>query len=154
MTRDFFMNWRIRKNNTGPLKPALSIIDQECSFDGQITFTGTLVVNGNLRGKLITSDTLIVGETGEVQANLQTGTVISAGRITGSINARERIEFQATAHISGDLFTPVLVVERGAFFDGNCKTTKKETQILQMKVQEEKLPPKEPPSRFNRRLYG
>ncbi len=128
--------WRKRKNGSAPVQAATSMIDHGCEFEGNLTFVGTLVVNGKFRGELRSSDTLIVGETGELQADAHIGTVISAGQVSGSIVAIERVELRRTARIFGKISTAVLVVEEGANFDGQCRMNRKEPQVLQMNREE------------------
>jgi cytoskeletal protein CcmA (bactofilin family) len=88
-------------------------------------------LNGKFRGELISSDTLLVGETGEVQAEVQVGVAIVSGQIRGNITARERVELRATARVFGDIATPVLILEEGVVFDGRCKMQGEEPQAAQ-----------------------
>ena len=128
--------WRWRKNNLHPDHEATSVIDQGCQFDGRLTFVGTLIVNGKLKGELISSSTLVVGETGEVEADVRAGTVILAGQLSGHITARERVELHKSARIYGDIVSPVLILEEGVIFDGHCSMKGKEVQVIQLKAEE------------------
>ncbi len=123
--------WHWRRNSSAPDRAATSVIDQGCELEGHLTFAGTLIVNGKFRGELISSDTLIAGEAGELHADIHVGTAILAGQISGHITAQERVELRKTAHIFGDIVTPVLVLEEGVIFDGNCKMKGNELQLLQ-----------------------
>ncbi len=123
--------WHRRRNSSAPDRAATSVIDQGCGFEGRLTFVGVLIVNGKFQGELISSDTVIVGETGVVQADLRVGTVILAGQILGHITASERVELRQTARILGDIATPVLVLEEGVIFDGHCKMQGNGLKVLQ-----------------------
>ncbi len=79
----------------------------------------------------MSSDTLFVGETGHVKANVQVGIAIVSGEITGNITAKERVELHASARVVGDIVTPVLLLEEGAVFDGHCQMKNKDPQIEQ-----------------------
>jgi cytoskeletal protein CcmA (bactofilin family) len=107
------------------------VIDQGCELEGRLSFTGTLVLNGKFQGELLSSDTLFVGETGHVTANVQVGIAVVSGEITGNITARERVELRASARILGDIVTPVLLLEEGVVFDGHCQMKNKDLQIEQ-----------------------
>ncbi|MBI2987459.1 MAG: polymer-forming cytoskeletal protein [Deltaproteobacteria bacterium] len=123
--------WRWRGNSSAPDHASTSVIDQGCEVEGRLTFVGTLVLNGKFRGELFTSDTLLVGETGEVEAEVQVGAAIVSGHITGNIIARERVELRSSARIFGDIVTPVLVLEEGVVFDGHCKMKSEELRAVQ-----------------------
>lgn len=123
--------WRWRGNSSAPDQASTSVIDQGCELEGRLTFAGTLVLNGKFRGELFSSDTLLVGETGQAEAEIQVGVAIVSGRITGNIIARERVELRSSARIFGDIVTPVLVLEEGVVFDGRCKMKSEELQAVQ-----------------------
>ena len=113
--------WRWRKNSSERDQASTSVIDQGCELEGRFTCFGTVVVNGKFQGELFSSDTLLLGETGELKGEVQVGVAVVSGQITGSIIARERVELRPTARIFGDIITPVLVLEEGVVFDGHCK---------------------------------
>lgn len=125
--------WHRRRNSSAPDRAATSVIDQGCEFEGRLTIVGVLIVNGKFQGKLISSDKVIVGETGVVQADLCGGTVILAGQSSGHITASDRVELRQTARILCDIATPVLVLEEGAIFDGHCKMKRNELKVLETK---------------------
>ncbi|HEU4344099.1 MAG TPA: polymer-forming cytoskeletal protein [Candidatus Binatia bacterium] len=108
---------------------ATSIIDHGCEAEGRLMFTGTLAMNGKFRGEVLAADTLLLGEKGEVEAQVQVGVGIISGQVRGNITARERVELSRTARISGNIVTPVLVLAEGASFDGQCNTSPQEVSI-------------------------
>jgi cytoskeletal protein CcmA (bactofilin family) len=107
------------------------VIDHGCELDGRLTFVGTLVLNGNFKGELLSSDTLLVGETGELQGDVRVGVAVVSGLIKGNIIARERVELHGPARVVGDITTPVLVLEEGVVFDGNCKMKGEELRVVE-----------------------
>jgi cytoskeletal protein CcmA (bactofilin family) len=123
--------WRWRRNGSTPDHAATSVIDQGCEIEGRLNFVGTLVVNGKFQGELFSPDTLLVGETAELRAEVQVGIAIVSGMVTGNISARERVELRRNARIIGDIVTPVLVLEEGVVFDGRCKMKGEELQAAQ-----------------------
>lgn len=123
--------WRWRGNSSAPEQASTSVIDQGCELEGRLTFAGTLVLNGKFRGELFSSDTLLVGETGQAEAEVQVGVAIVSGQVTGNIIARERVELRGSARIFGDIVTPVLVLEEGVVFDGRCKMKTEEIRAMQ-----------------------
>lgn len=115
--------WKKKSNSNHGVT---SVIDYGCEAQGKLNFVGTVAMNGKFRGELFAADTLLLGEKGEVEAEVQVAVGIISGLIRGNIRGRERIELSRTARIFGNIATPVLVLEEGAVFDGQCKTSREE----------------------------
>ena len=113
--------WRKSSNSN---HAATSVIDHGCDAQGRLSFVGTVAMNGKFRGELFAADTLFLGLEGEVEAEVQVKVGIIAGQVKGNITARERIELSPSARIFGNIVTPILVLEEGAVFDGQCKTSR------------------------------
>ena len=123
--------WRWGRNSSVSQENSTSVIDQGCEVEGRLRFVGTLVLNGKIRGELFSPDSLLVGETGQVEGEMQVGVVVVSGQITGNIVARERVELRGKARIFGDIVTPVLVLEEGVVFDGRCGMKSEEVRTAQ-----------------------
>ena len=68
----------------------------------------------------VSDNTLIVGETGSVEADIDCGVVSIRGSVSGNVTGRQRIELLAGGRVQGSLISPRLVIEEGAFFQGEC----------------------------------
>jgi len=88
-------------------------------------------------GEVNTDDTLIVGENGVLEANINAGTVICRGKIKGTIKASKRIEIHNNSEVVGNISSPALLVENGAIFDGTCDMTGNESKIIKLVQNEE-----------------
>jgi cytoskeletal protein CcmA (bactofilin family) len=115
-----------------PLRPARSrdltaFIDEGTEIEGTYHFSGTVMLNGRLAGEIVSNDTLIVGEKGVVHANIRTGVLLVSGEVVGNVLASERVELRGKARLFGDLETPVIVVEEGVVFEGQCRMTRGRT---------------------------
>ena len=97
---------------------AKTILGTNAVFKGELTFKDTLCIDGEFEGKLTTSDKLIVAEQGTVLANIEAGTVICRGKITGNIRASKKVEIYSTGKVLGDVYTPALMIELGAVIHG------------------------------------
>jgi cytoskeletal protein CcmA (bactofilin family) len=102
-----------------------SILGAGSQFEGKVTTQGTLRVEGELIGEAECRDTLEVGKTGIVRANLNVKEAVIAGKVFGNIRASSRIELQSGSHLEGDIVTKRLVIDEGVFFEGNCKMGEK-----------------------------
>jgi cytoskeletal protein CcmA (bactofilin family) len=95
-------------------------MDVGTEFEGELRFRDTFRVDGRIKGKIVSDNTLIVGETGNVEAEVDCGVVSIRGSVSGRIHGRQRIELLAGARVHGTLVSPKLVIEEGALFEGNC----------------------------------
>lgn len=95
-------------------------MDVGTEFVGELRFRDTFRIDGRLRGKIVSENTLIVGETGQVEAEVDCGVVSIRGSVSGKIHGRQRIELLAGCKVHGTLVAPKVVIEEGAFFEGNC----------------------------------
>ncbi len=100
-----------------------AFIDPGSPFEGKLSFKDTVRIDGSFQGEISSENTLIVGEWGEVQASIQSSSVVISGTVIGDINARRQVVLHKTAKLSGDVTTPSLVVEEGAVFNGQIKMT-------------------------------
>ncbi len=94
------------------------VIESGVRFEGILTYSGTLHINGTLIGKIVTSDVLVVGETGRVRGEIEAGVVIIYGEVEANINATYRVEMHKPAVFRGEMATPSLQVEDGVLFEG------------------------------------
>lgn len=94
-------------------------LDAGSSIQGELHFEDTFRVEGKLSGKVVSRGDLVVGEGGEVDAEVQAGRVFVSGILKGRVEAA-RIELAPGCRVNAELVTPSLVVEDGAFVQGRC----------------------------------
>jgi len=80
---------------------------------GKIKNHGNMRVDGNFEGEIITKGSLLVGDHGVIQAKIKAGTVVSEGKITGDIVAKEKVRLLGEAIMDGSVITPQLLTEEG-----------------------------------------
>src|SRR4030095_12414477 len=95
------------------------MIGRGIEFNGDILFADRLQVDGKTQGKLRSdSGTLVIGESGQIQAQIDVGVCVVHGSVHGNLIARSKLEIRRTGRVQGDVVTPVLLVEEGAVFNG------------------------------------
>jgi cytoskeletal protein CcmA (bactofilin family) len=97
------------------------VLEESVEFDGTLAYNGCFHVNGSIKGKIITPDMLVVGESGRVQGEIQAGVVIIYGKVEATIEAKYRVEIRKPAVFRGEMSTPSLKVEEGVIFEGTNK---------------------------------
>jgi cytoskeletal protein CcmA (bactofilin family) len=95
-------------------------LEQGVKLEGRLESTGTFRIDCAVKGTLVSHETLILGDHAEVQGEIEGNYVIIVGRFDGTIKAKGKVEIQTKAIVSGEIFTPCLVMEPGAHFDGRC----------------------------------
>jgi cytoskeletal protein CcmA (bactofilin family) len=98
-----------------------TILGPEAAFDGKLTFQGAVRIDGKFSGEIVTEDVLVIGESGEVTANINVGSLILNGLVRGNVRAKKAVELHAPARLYGDIETPQLVIHSGVIFEGHCK---------------------------------
>jgi cytoskeletal protein CcmA (bactofilin family) len=102
-------------------KEVNAFLGAETSFEGKLNYTGAVRLDGRFKGEIRSDDTLIVGETGRVEGEIHTGIAIIQGEVTGNIFGKERVELHHPGRMIGNVTAPVVVMDEGALFEGNCK---------------------------------
>jgi cytoskeletal protein CcmA (bactofilin family) len=90
-------------------------------FEGKLTFTGTVRVEGKLKGQIFAKDVLIVGNNGYVEGEVEVDTIIIDGIVRGSIRAANKLIIAPTGRFYGNLETPTFIMEDGGVFEGSCR---------------------------------
>lgn len=99
-----------------------AVLGRGSSFEGKLTFEGTVRIEGRFAGEIHAADTLVVGKGADVRAEISAGTVIvSGGQVIGNIQAKNGIELEREGRIRGNIQTPSLKIEKGAVFEGGSK---------------------------------
>src|ERR1041384_4898028 len=99
---------------------------------GDIAFADRLQIDGKVTGKLTSeSGTLIVGESGQLDTQIDVGVCVVHGEVRGNLIARSKLEIRRTGRVYGDVVTPVLLVEEGAVFNGAIRMTQESAARLE-----------------------
>lgn len=98
-----------------------TFIGADASIDGTIEFKGTIRVDGQVKGKMVSSGgTVVVGEKAAIDAELHVNVAVVMGEVKGRIEAKERIEVYPPGRVLGDIQSPVIAIEPGGVFNGSC----------------------------------
>ena len=126
------------KKNDAEIK---AYMGEDTVFNGLLNYSGTVRIDGKFEGQVITEDTLIIGETGHLMAEISAGTIICMGYVEGNLMASQKIEIHSTSKVVGNIKSPALNIELGGVFDGTCDMTGKETKIIPLVKAEEMQAP-------------
>ena len=110
-----------------------TVIGTDTVIQGTVSSKGSLRVDGKIEGGITDADSVVIGETGDVQGDVNARSVVIGGKVIGNITATN-IEILSEAAIHGDIKTAALAISDGASFEGNCTMTKEKQQVIQMDV--------------------
>jgi cytoskeletal protein CcmA (bactofilin family) len=105
----------------------VSFLGEGVEFRGELSFESGLRVDGVVKGRLVSQGTLLVGPRGRVEAEIEVRRVSINGEFRGVIRASERIEIHREGRVYGDVYTPCLIIEAGALFEGKCNMSEGES---------------------------
>jgi len=100
-----------------------AFIDEGTEIEGKYSFSGVVMLNGKLSGEIAAAESLIVGDKGVIHASIRAASVVVSGEVVGNIMASDRIELRNASRVTGNLEAPVIVVDEGAIFEGQCRMT-------------------------------
>ena len=111
-------NWFDRKRQES--EAWTGFLDRGVKFEGKLEASGTFRIDSEIKGTILSEDTLILGTHAVVEGEIVGNRVIIGGRFDGTIRARGKVEIQPNAIVTGEVYSPCLVIDPGAIFDGQC----------------------------------
>ena len=98
-----------------------SLIGERTSFEGTLKCEGSIRVLGSVQGEIQSKGTIIVEERAHVTARLTGAQIAIAGEVDGQVYCEGRVEIRPTGRVTGEISAGALIVQEGAYFDGNSK---------------------------------
>ena len=92
---------------------ANTVIGSTIVIDGEITGDEDLTIRGTVKGKISLSASLIVENSGVVEADIETKHVEVSGNVIGNITANDNVELKAHGHMVGDIKAPCILIADG-----------------------------------------
>lgn len=96
-------------------------LDVGSHLRGDLLFEDTFRVDGRVTGRVESEGDLFVGERGVVDGEVAVRRLFVSGKVAAKVEATERIEVAPGGELRGEVITPCLVLEEGAFFEGVSK---------------------------------
>jgi cytoskeletal protein CcmA (bactofilin family) len=103
-----------------PVATAGAYLDAGTKISGKLYFEGGTKIDGQVDGEIVGKESLTIGESAVVTAQIKAASIVVAGKVSGDISATNRIEIRPSAKVIGNLNAPTLVVHEGAVFEGHC----------------------------------
>src|SRR5437660_9928083 len=107
--------------NTVPNSNNKNVLNTDVEIKRNIRFNGELTFEGKLDGEIASDGTLNLGDGSVINGNINAGTVVVRGKVTGNVSAKEKIELKAKTELFGDVRSSKLVIEEGVTFVGKTE---------------------------------
>lgn len=100
-----------------------TIINEGTRIDGKIVFDRNIRIHGSIRGNIqaLEGSMMTISNSGLVEGNIEADVLFIDGFVRGDIEARTRVTLSGTARVVGNIKTPKLLIEFGAYFEGNTE---------------------------------
>lgn len=105
---------------------AVNLLCEGTMIVGDVKTKNDIRVDGMIKGKIITSGRLVIGNTAKIEGDVECANIDVTGIVLGNITANGTVSLKAPARVVGNIIASVLAVEPGVFFNGNCQMIKKE----------------------------
>jgi cytoskeletal protein CcmA (bactofilin family) len=111
---------RISEPSLDSTRGNLVVLGKSVIVKGQIISSEDLTIDGEVEGSVeLHEHRLTVGSNGRVVANVKAREVVVLGTIQGNVETTGKLEIRKEAKLVGDIKTPRIMIEDGAYVKGN-----------------------------------
>jgi cytoskeletal protein CcmA (bactofilin family) len=126
-----------------------SLIGVGSRIEGNVSFTGGLRVDGEIRGNIRSvgdkPGTLVVSERARIEGEIHVDYVVINGEVVGPVHAKEAAELMPRARVAGDVVYKAIEVHTGAVVAGrlmHADTTRSTEKVVELKELKQLTPAK------------
>jgi adhesin HecA-like repeat protein len=84
-------------------RPDLSVVGPGTRIEGTVVATGSLRVDGEVKGTISAEKEVSLSAQGRVEANIQANSITLAGRVQGNLTARGDVSLPAESRLDGNI---------------------------------------------------
>jgi cytoskeletal protein CcmA (bactofilin family) len=122
-------DWETTQTKEDAKHPTDAAVDRPVSrvglslyLRGELSSNEDLYLDGMVEGRVQLNDRkLTIATTAKVAADIFAGEVVVCGTVKGDVHAKKRIEIKKEGSVTGDLTTPEILIEDGAYFKGTIE---------------------------------
>jgi cytoskeletal protein CcmA (bactofilin family) len=106
------------RRGSGDAASDVTVVGPGAKLDGTVVSTGSLRIEGEVRGKVSAEGDVILTQQSHVEADIHASNVMVAGAFIGNIVSKGRTELAAGGRVDGNITSASLVIAEGAVFSG------------------------------------
>jgi len=95
-----------------------TLIGKDAVIEGKLAIKQSIRIDGRIKGEVEATDTVTVGNSGEVEGDIKAKNVVVGGKVHGSLLSTGKVTLESSAELRGDLTASRLIIEEGARFNG------------------------------------
>lgn len=119
-----------------------TVLSASAILEGTLKSSGNIRLDGTFTGKLDITGNILVGETADINADIEARNISIAGKVHGNVIGN-KVQLLKTGHIWGDIQANTLTTEEGAFIDGKITMTLPKTvdepMIVEDRIEDETI---------------
>ena len=97
---------------------SISLVSKNVRIEGEIQGPENLHVEGYLKGAVVLSGDIFIGNTGIVEADVEAKNIVIQGAVSGNVKAHRQLEIHPTGKLIGDCTAASIDIKEGAVFEG------------------------------------
>jgi cytoskeletal protein CcmA (bactofilin family) len=95
-----------------------TVVGKESSIQGTIRSEHSIRIQGAAQGEVESRHAIYVEEGARVNAKVTASEITVSGSVDGQIFSTGRVEIKPTGHVTGEINAASLIMQEGAYFDG------------------------------------
>ncbi|MFH1739474.1 MAG: polymer-forming cytoskeletal protein [bacterium] len=119
-------------------RQVVTTLGPDTEFEGTLKFKHSLKIDGKFKGNITAEGHVTVGSPGNVEAEIQAGSLVIEGTMTGNIVANDIVDLRSTASMHGNIHAAKLSIEEGVVLVGRIDVMPKERRGGERKSPESK----------------
>ena len=106
----------------------VNLLCEGTMVEGDIKTKNDIRIDGAVKGRIITSSRLVLGNSANIEGNIECVNVDVMGTVNGDILGTGTVALKVPAKVKGNIVAGVISIEPGVVFDGTCQMLNKEGQ--------------------------
>ncbi|PHS32593.1 MAG: cell shape determination protein CcmA [Alkaliphilus sp.] len=98
-----------------------SLIGKNCVFEGVVNSKGTLRIDGEIKGEVISEGNVFLSADGKITGNIKASNILISGEVMGDIIATDSLRITSSGRLLGDSNAKTFVLDENAVFEGKSK---------------------------------
>ena len=98
-----------------------TLISSATTLSGDLASETDLRIDGTVKGNVICSAKVIIGNTGVIEGNITGLQADVAGKVLGNIEVKELLQMREECFVEGNIMAAKLQIEPTALFNGRCQ---------------------------------
>ena len=106
---------------TDPRDGSGSVISRNIMVEGEIQGSENLTVDGRVKGLLKLDGDVLIGETGDVEADIEANNLVVKGKVAGDVTVQNILQVHPGGALYGSIRARLIHIKEGAVFEGRSQ---------------------------------